>query len=50
MVSTVMPAAFAKISGLVKLEHLKEAVYHTFGHSKIAEANVSAIEQAYEAY
>ena len=50
MVSTVMPAAFAKISGLVKLEHLKEAVYHTFGHSKIAEANVSAIEKAYEAY
>jgi len=50
MVSTVMPAFFAKISGLIKLEHLKEAVYHNFGRSKIAEANVSAIQKAYEAY
>ena len=49
MVSTVMPATFAKISGLIKLEHLKEAVYHIFGRSKIAEANVAAIEKAYEA-
>jgi pyruvate ferredoxin oxidoreductase gamma subunit len=49
IVNTVILGAFAKITGLVDLESLKEAIKEKFsGHDELIAKNIKAIEKAYQ--
>ena len=49
IVNTVILGAFAKITGLVDLASLKQAVAEKFiGHDELIAKNIKAIEQAYK--
>jgi len=49
IVNTVILGAFAKITGLVDLESLKQAIQEKFsGHDELIAKNIKAIEKAYE--
>lgn len=49
IVNTVILGAFAKITGLVGLESLKQAIKEKFaGHDELIAKNIKAIEQAYK--
>ncbi len=49
IVNTVILGAFAKITGLVSLNSLKQAITEKFaGHEELIVKNIKAIERAYE--
>jgi len=49
IVNTVILGAFAKITGLVSLNSLKQAITEKFtGHDELIDKNIKAIEQAYQ--
>ena len=50
IVSTTMLGAWAKASGLVKLESILKAVEKTFGLGDITERNLKSIQMAYEQF
>ena len=49
IVNTVILGAFAKITGLIDLLSLKQAIQEKFsGHQDLIDKNIKAVEQAYE--
>lgn len=49
IVNTVILGAFAKTTGLVSLDSLKQAIAEKFaGHDELISKNIKAIEQAYQ--
>ncbi len=49
IVNTVILGAFAKATGLISLDALKQAIEEKFaGHNDLIEKNIKAIEQAYK--
>jgi len=50
LVSTIMLGAWARATGMVKLESILQAVEKTFGKGDMAERNKQAIRMAYEQF
>lgn len=49
IVNTIILGSFAKVTGLISLQSLKEAVQEKFsGHDELITKNIKAIEQAYQ--
>ena len=49
IVNTVILGSFAKVTGLITLESLKEAITEKFsGHDELIAKNIKAVEQAYQ--
>ena len=47
IVNTAMLGAFAKVTGMVRMESLEKAIMNRFG-GKLAEKNIAAIKRCYE--
>ncbi len=48
IISTPMIGAFIKVTGLLSLEHMEEAIKHYVKHDEFLERNLKALKEAYQ--